>query len=169
MSGVTASAAISRDDASPGLPSGVAAKITRPAGTVIEGLPSRGRPTHCAPCDAHSHPHRSSRERSSQNSLRSSVASLPAMLTHKRRPYDRHVTATLEAGPSLAEADVVHDESGPIDEPIPPRVRLPASLQPWHDPHPRVGWALTALIFAVACFTRLWAIGFPPGKQFDEV
>jgi dolichyl-phosphate-mannose--protein O-mannosyl transferase len=46
---------------------------------------------------------------------------------------------------------------------------VPASLQPWHDPHPRVGWLLAMLTVAIASVTRFWAVGFPPTKQFDEV
>jgi dolichyl-phosphate-mannose-protein mannosyltransferase len=73
------------------------------------------------------------------------------------------VTATLEA--PAADA-VVADEVVP---PPPRPRRVPAALQPWHDPNPRLGWAVTALVTAVAALTRFWALGFPSGKTFDEV
>ena len=46
---------------------------------------------------------------------------------------------------------------------------LPESLQPWHDPNPLVGWAITGIITVFAALTRFWAVGFPQGKNFDEV
>ena len=36
-------------------------------------------------------------------------------------------------------------------------------------PAPRLGWAITALVTAIAAFTRFWALGSPHGKSFDEV
>jgi dolichyl-phosphate-mannose-protein mannosyltransferase len=83
------------------------------------------------------------------------------------------VTATLEA-PARADAPVLDEppddaESTEPNAADPPPSRVPAALQPWHDPHPVIGWGLTALIFAVACFTRLWALNFPSTKEFDEV
>jgi dolichyl-phosphate-mannose-protein mannosyltransferase len=85
------------------------------------------------------------------------------------RPYCRTlsrigtVTATLEAP---AEADPTRGEDAAPAEPV---RRLPAALAPWHDPHPWVGWAITAALTAFAAITRFWALGFPPGKSFDEV
>ena len=41
--------------------------------------------------------------------------------------------------------------------------------QPWHDPHPLVGWGLTALVFAVACRHPVLGAGLPAQQEFDEV
>ena len=80
------------------------------------------------------------------------------------------MTATLEA-----PADAAPDDAPPDP---PRRLRpVPASLQPWHDPHPRLGWLILALITVIAGFTRFWALGSPPGKNvvpqngmnFDEI
>jgi dolichyl-phosphate-mannose-protein mannosyltransferase len=83
------------------------------------------------------------------------------------------VTATLEAAatpdPPALDDEQLDGEPGEVDEQAPPPNRVPAALQPWHDPHPMVGWGLTALIFAVAAVTRLWALSFPSSKEFDEV
>jgi dolichyl-phosphate-mannose--protein O-mannosyl transferase len=70
------------------------------------------------------------------------------------------VTATLEAA-----ADVAAPET---TEP-PARRPVPAQLARWRDPHPWWGWLATLLVGAVAAITRFWALGFPPGKVFDEV
>jgi dolichyl-phosphate-mannose-protein mannosyltransferase len=67
------------------------------------------------------------------------------------------VTATAQASPPAAE---VAPE---------PTHRVPASLQGWRDPSPALGWAVTALVTGIAAFTRLWALGWPHGKIFDEV
>jgi dolichyl-phosphate-mannose-protein mannosyltransferase len=72
------------------------------------------------------------------------------------------VTATLEAPES------VDNPPAPVAAP-PPTRPVPEALAPWHDPRPFVGWALAALTVAVAAVTRLWAVGWPPGKQFDEI
>jgi dolichyl-phosphate-mannose-protein mannosyltransferase len=71
------------------------------------------------------------------------------------------VTATLQA-----PATVVLSDSG---EPPQPSRPVPAALAPWHDPHPWIGWVITAAAAILAGFTRFWALGFPPGKSFDEV
>jgi dolichyl-phosphate-mannose-protein mannosyltransferase len=68
------------------------------------------------------------------------------------------VTATLDTQPVL-------DEVGETREPTAP----PSALRAWVDPSPRVGWAVVALTTLLAAFTRLWALGWPPGKLFDEV
>ena len=52
---------------------------------------------------------------------------------------------------------------------IPPRRPVPAALEPWQNPKPLVGWAISLLMVAVAAGTRLWALGTPEGKSFDEV
>jgi dolichyl-phosphate-mannose--protein O-mannosyl transferase len=73
------------------------------------------------------------------------------------------VTATLvDSGDAPAD---------PFDAPEPPvRQRpVPAALAPWHDPHPWYGWLVTVLVGALAAGIRFWAVGFPPGKNFDEV
>ncbi|HEY3737880.1 MAG TPA: phospholipid carrier-dependent glycosyltransferase [Jatrophihabitans sp.] len=53
--------------------------------------------------------------------------------------------------------------------PQPPQPPIPESLQPWRDPNPLMGWAITGLVTVFAVLTRFWAIGFPQGKNFDEV
>ncbi|MBV9594282.1 MAG: phospholipid carrier-dependent glycosyltransferase, partial [Actinobacteria bacterium] len=70
------------------------------------------------------------------------------------------MTATLEA-----RAESAPD---PADVAEPTRT-VPASLQAWADPNPRAGLLLLLLVTAVAALTRLWALGFPQGKSFDEV
>jgi dolichyl-phosphate-mannose-protein mannosyltransferase len=69
------------------------------------------------------------------------------------------VTATLEAPAVVAAAD---------GDDLTPRP-IPAALAPWRDPNPLLGWALTVLIAIFAGFTRIWALGFPSDKIFDEV
>jgi dolichyl-phosphate-mannose-protein mannosyltransferase len=72
--------------------------------------------------------------------------------------------------------DTVTDRDEPLAPPEPPRP-VPAALQPWHDPHPVVGWLLTAAVTAIAALTRFWALGSPPGlnveaqhgMNFDEI
>ena len=62
-------------------------------------------------------------------------------------------------------------------EPAQPSRPVPTPLSPWHDPHPAVGWLITAAIAVLAGFTRFWALGYPPGRNtiphngmnFDEV
>jgi dolichyl-phosphate-mannose--protein O-mannosyl transferase len=70
------------------------------------------------------------------------------------------VTATLDEAP--ADRTV---ETGADTE----RDPVPTALIPWRDPHPRIGWALTLAVAAVAALTRFWGLGFPPAKIFDEV
>ncbi|MEP6599856.1 MAG: phospholipid carrier-dependent glycosyltransferase [Actinomycetota bacterium] len=60
-------------------------------------------------------------------------------------------------------------ERAAMAEPPQPAGPVPESLRPWHDPHPRLGWLVSVLTVLVAAFTRLWALGWPPGKSFDEV
>ncbi len=85
------------------------------------------------------------------------------------------MTATLQA-PERPDPVESNGEDADLDGPgtaiatdAPPPRRVPAALEPWRDPHPLVGWSLTALIFVVACVTRFWALGFPSTKEFDEV
>ncbi|MDT4934895.1 MAG: dolichyl-phosphate-mannose-protein mannosyltransferase [Pseudonocardiales bacterium] len=74
------------------------------------------------------------------------------------------MTATLEA-PADAHP-TPGDESA---EPPQPLRGVPVALAPWHDPHPWLGWAITAAVTVLAAFTRFWALGWPHGKTFDEV
>jgi dolichyl-phosphate-mannose-protein mannosyltransferase len=67
------------------------------------------------------------------------------------------VTATAEE--ALAQPEVAPPPTHPV----------PASLSSWRDPAPAIGWAVTATVTLVAAFTRLWALGWPHGKSFDEV
>ncbi|MCU1655463.1 MAG: putative protein O-mannosyl transferase [Pseudonocardiales bacterium] len=74
------------------------------------------------------------------------------------------MTATLEAPANAGLGD-----SGDVTEPPQPSRPVPAALAPWHDPRPWVGWVIAAAVAVLAGFTRFWALGFPPGKSFDEV
>jgi dolichyl-phosphate-mannose-protein mannosyltransferase len=67
------------------------------------------------------------------------------------------VTATAEETLALPEVTA------------PPTHPVPASLSSWQDPAPAIGWAVTAIVTLVAAFTRLWSLGWPHGKSFDEV
>ena len=75
------------------------------------------------------------------------------------------MTATLEA---QASAEPTSDDDDAV-EPPQPSFPVPAALAPWHDPHPRIGWLFTALVTVLAAITRFWAVGYPHGKNFDEV
>jgi dolichyl-phosphate-mannose-protein mannosyltransferase len=46
---------------------------------------------------------------------------------------------------------------------------VPAALEPWQNPKPILGWAITLFMVAIASATRFAGLGFPPGKSFDEV
>ncbi len=72
------------------------------------------------------------------------------------------MTATLEVADA---ADEVPDP----DQSAPPGRPVPAPLQPWRDPHPWIGAAVALFTVALASITRLWALGFPQSKSFDEV
>lgn len=72
------------------------------------------------------------------------------------------MAATLEAPPL--------DASGDPAEPAASRRRPARRLV--HPPMPAdavVSWIATAVVTALAAVVRLWGIGFPPGKQFDEL
>jgi dolichyl-phosphate-mannose--protein O-mannosyl transferase len=45
----------------------------------------------------------------------------------------------------------------------------PATLAPWRPESWITSWAWTLAVTALAALTRFWALGFPPGKSFDEV
>jgi dolichyl-phosphate-mannose-protein mannosyltransferase len=85
------------------------------------------------------------------------------------------VTATLEASTAVDEA--ADQGEGGTPPPSAPARPAPAALAPWRDPHPVVGWLMTAAITVFAALTRFWALGFPPGQNavphsgmnFDEV
>jgi dolichyl-phosphate-mannose-protein mannosyltransferase len=71
------------------------------------------------------------------------------------------MAATLEAAPP--DAPSVDDQ---------PRRHRGRVRPPEHRPMPAdraVSWIATALITILAATVRLWGIGFPQGKQFDEV
>ena len=71
------------------------------------------------------------------------------------------MAATLEAAPP--------DAPGPVEVPITHRGRVrPAEHRPM-PADPVLSWVITVLITVVAGTVRLWGIGFPPAKQFDEV
>ena len=76
-------------------------------------------------------------------------------------PTIGRVTATLESRR-------VPDEVQPLDDQPPAPGEVPPSLRSWRDPSPRVGWLVTLLTTGIAAFTRLWALGWPPTKLFDE-
>ncbi|HEX2902141.1 MAG TPA: phospholipid carrier-dependent glycosyltransferase [Jatrophihabitans sp.] len=46
---------------------------------------------------------------------------------------------------------------------------LPAGLRTWQPGSWWTGWGWTLLVTAVAGVIRFWALGFPPGKSFDEI
>ena len=46
---------------------------------------------------------------------------------------------------------------------------VPSPLRRWSGTDPLVGWYLTAMVTAVAAFTRFWRLSYTQGKQFDEV
>jgi dolichyl-phosphate-mannose-protein mannosyltransferase len=75
------------------------------------------------------------------------------------------VTVTAEAAPPSATGSTEPLAPAPVEPPRP----VPAALAPWRDPSPLIGWAMTALVFGVAAVSRLWALGWPHGKSFDEV
>ena len=66
------------------------------------------------------------------------------------------MTATLDAPPA---DDAVETASA---HPV------PAALIPWRDPHPWHGRFTVLVLLIIAGFTRLWALGFPQAKVFDE-
>ncbi|MGN6606038.1 MAG: dolichyl-phosphate-mannose--protein mannosyltransferase [Jatrophihabitans sp.] len=72
------------------------------------------------------------------------------------------MTATLEVREDAPATEA------PEPQPPSPQHPVPEALRPWRDPHPRLGWAVTALVTLVAGFTRFWAIGFPSTRNFDE-
>lgn len=65
-------------------------------------------------------------------------------------------------------ATAEHTLTEPEVSPAPERP-VPESLTSWRDPRPGLGWAITGLVTAVAAIIRLWGIGYPHGKSFDEV
>lgn len=75
------------------------------------------------------------------------------------------MTVTAVAPPRAAASETEAVSSAPAE----PTRPVPGSLQPWRDPAPIVGWIMTAAVLAIAAITRLWALGFPAGKSFDEV
>ena len=71
------------------------------------------------------------------------------------------MAATLEAPPLEAADEPAEPESR--------RGRAPGRVYP-PMPADRVGgWVATVVVTLVAAVVRLWGIGFPPGKQFDEL
>ena len=80
------------------------------------------------------------------------------------------MTATIEA------TDAAPSTEPPVEPPETVR-HVPTALLPWRDPHPRIGWLVSAVVFAVAAVTRFWALGSPPGRNvvpqhgmnFDEI
>ena len=66
---------------------------------------------------------------------------------------------------SIASSGIA-DLPPPID---PDQRAVPAPLRPWRDPDVLTGWFVTAVVTAIAAFTRFWGIAVPSGKQFDEV
>ena len=77
------------------------------------------------------------------------------------------VTATAEA--SVKPADLVADDSARSAEAAAGRPPVPAAVGRLARSAPRVGWIITAAVTAIAALTRLWALGLPKGKKFDEV
>jgi dolichyl-phosphate-mannose--protein O-mannosyl transferase len=77
------------------------------------------------------------------------------------------VTATVVE--EAAHPDGVERGDLEATAPQPPQPPIPESLQPWRDPHPVRGWVMTLAVAIFAVLTRFWALGFPSGKNFDEV
>ena len=69
-------------------------------------------------------------------------------------------TATLPAA-EAAEA--------PVEPPDLTGRPLPPGLQTWRPDSNLSSWAWTLAITVIAGVIRFWALGFPPGKSFDEV
>jgi dolichyl-phosphate-mannose-protein mannosyltransferase len=72
------------------------------------------------------------------------------------------MAATLEAPP----LDASGDPAEPAETRRAPLRRL---LHPPMPADAAVSWIATAAVTALAAIIRLWGIGFPPGKQFDEL
>ncbi|HEY7102910.1 MAG TPA: dolichyl-phosphate-mannose--protein mannosyltransferase, partial [Mycobacteriales bacterium] len=71
------------------------------------------------------------------------------------------MAATLEAAPP--------DAPSPDEQPRAHRGRVrPVEHRPM-PPDAALSWVITVLITALAGVVRLWGIGFPDAKQFDEV
>jgi dolichyl-phosphate-mannose-protein mannosyltransferase len=69
-------------------------------------------------------------------------------------------TATLPADTGAAGAGRLPELSGRV---------LPPGLATWQPDRRVQAWAWALLVTAVAAVTRFWALGFPPGKSFDEI
>ena len=81
--------------------------------------------------------------------------------TFRTCTYHRRMAATLEAAPP--------DAPSPDEQPRTHRGRVrPVEHRPM-PPDAALSWVITVLITAVAGVVRLWGIGFPDAKQFDEV
>jgi dolichyl-phosphate-mannose-protein mannosyltransferase len=50
-----------------------------------------------------------------------------------------------------------------------PARSLPPGLGTWRAASPLAAWGWALLVTALAAGTRFWALGFPPGKSFDEI
>jgi dolichyl-phosphate-mannose--protein O-mannosyl transferase len=80
------------------------------------------------------------------------------------------VTATVavatdppEASPATASG--IANLPPPVD---PGQEAVPAPLRPWHGEDKITGWFITIIITGLAAFTRLWDVGIPSNKMFDE-
>lgn len=69
-------------------------------------------------------------------------------------------TAVLD-GETVDDATV--DDAGEPPRPLPP------GLEPWEQRDRLLGWLVTLAVAIFAALTRFWALGFPSGKNFDEV
>jgi len=70
---------------------------------------------------------------------------------------------------TAAVVDEVEIADGDLDAPTPPSAPVPPGLESWEQRDRLLGWLVTLAIGIFAAITRFWALGFPPGKNFDEV
>jgi dolichyl-phosphate-mannose-protein mannosyltransferase len=64
-------------------------------------------------------------------------------------------------------ATLLHDADAASASPR--RRTAPAMLTPWQPTSWATSWAWALAVTALAALTRLWALGFPPDKSFDEI
>lgn len=72
------------------------------------------------------------------------------------------MAATLEAPPRDASGD-------PAEPVVSRRAPLRRLVHPPMPADALVSWVATLLVTGLAAVVRLWGVGFPPGKQFDEL
>ncbi|MCU1688905.1 MAG: putative protein O-mannosyl transferase, partial [Jatrophihabitantaceae bacterium] len=76
------------------------------------------------------------------------------------------VTAAAVLDAPLPSDDLSADDQPPVDQAA--AREIPAPLRPTLPGDRARGWWMTLSIVAIAAVTRLWALGWPRGKIFDE-